>query len=407
MRPEASSEMVSDVERRAGTVWAMDVFLDHDDGTVHAEAKLYADDRHDLVGTGEAGLCPGQDLAAGEELAASRALERLAVTLLTDARHRIDGSGRTGSGQASAKPDRRSRLVRSVPRMLVGTDRPFGITPAVDWSAAHAGSNGLGIELCHVVDDSGPAWEGTLRTSVSDANDEMAELVEEVREHYPDANVTSSVLVGSESALLARSTDRELVVIGRADVDSENGYYVGATAMTIAQNASVPIVVVPSGWSPHPDAERPVMVAVDALEPHLEAVEFALAYAHWRGLPLLAVSAWNVPTDPDARMLLDSEEEWMERISDGLDAAVTPLRALYPDVSVVQRSPHGAPVDAILRLAEDASLLVVGRPGHGRHWRMPLGSVSRRVLHRANVPVAVVPTDWHATDSAMPRRSPE
>lgn len=403
MRPHASPEVLSDVERRAGTVWAMDVFLDHDDGTVYAEAKLYADDRQDLVGTGEAGLCPGQDLAAGEELATSRALERLAATLLIDARHRIDGSRQQGS----AKPDQRARPPRSVPRMLVGTVRPFRITPAVDWSVAHAGSSGLGIELCHVVDDSGPTWEGTLRTSVSDANEEMAGLQEEVREGHPGVNVSSSVLVGSESAFLARSADRELVVIGRADVEGEDGSYVGATAMTIAQDASVPIVVVPSGWSPHPDAERPVMVAIDALEPHLEAVEFALAYAHWRGLPLLAVSVWDSPTGPDARMLLDSEEEWMERIADGLDGAVRPLRALYPDVSVVQRSPHGPPIDVILRLAEEASLLVVGRPGHGRHWRMPLGSVSRRVLHRAKVPVAVVPTDWHAMDSAMPRRSPE
>ena len=391
--------MVSDMERRAGTVWAMDVFLDHDEGTVRAEAKLYVDGRQDLVGTGEAGLCPGQDLAAGEELAASRALERLAAALLTDARHRIDGSGQQGSANA----ERRARLLRSVPRMLVGTDRPFHITPAVDWSVAHAGASGLGIELCHVVDDSGPSWERTLRTSVSDANDEMAELVEEVRQRHPGVNVTSSILVGSESAFLARSTDRELVVIGRADVDDEAGSYVGATAMTIAQDARVPIVVVPSGWSPRPDAERPVMVAVDALEPHLEAVEFALAYAHSRGLPLLAVSAWESPAGPDARMLLDSEEEWMERISDGLDAAVTPLRALYPDVSVVQRSPHGPPADVLLRLAEEASLLVVGRPGHGRHWRMPLGSVSRRVLHRAKAPVAVVPTDWHAATGAPPR----
>lgn len=403
--------MVSDVERRAGTVWAMDVFLDHDECTVYAEAKLHAEGWQDLVGTGEAGLCPGQDLAAGKELATSRALERLAATLLTDARHRIDGagqmgSGQMGSGQGTAKPDRRARPRRTVPRMLVGTVRPFRISPAVDWSVAHAGPDGLGIELCHVVDDSGPAWERTLRSSVSDANDEMAELVEDVRAQHPGVNVTSSVLVGSESAFLARSADREVVVIGRADVEGEDGSYVGATAMTIAQEASVPIVVVPSGWSPRPDTERPVMVAIDALEPHLEAVEFALAYAHWRSLPLQAVSVWNAPSGSDARMLLDSEEEWMERVSDGLDAAVRPLHAFYPDVSVVQRSPHGTPVDVILRLAEDASLLVVGRPGHGRHWRMPLGSVSRRLLHRANVPVAVVPTDWHAVDSAMPRRSP-
>ncbi|MBG6096974.1 universal stress protein [Nocardioides luteus] len=402
MRSDGSSQAASELERRAATVWAVDVFLDHDESTVHAVAKLFADGRPALVGTGAAGLCPGQDRTVGERLAASRALERLAAGLLTDARREVDEPeppGREGSA-------RRARPLRSAPRMLVGTDRPLRRTPAIDWAVAHTEPGGLGVELCHVVDDAGPSWERTLRGSVSEAEEEMAELVDAVRQEHPSTSLTSSVLVGSESALLARSRDRELVVIGRADVDGGDGAYVGATAMTIAQNAEVPIVVVPSGWSPHPDAEGPVMVAIDALEPHLEAVEFALAYAHWRGLPLLAVAAWDTPATSGTPMLLNSEEEWMERIADGLDAAVGPLRALYPDVAVSQRSPHGPPAEVILGLAERASLLVVGRPGHGRHWRMPLGSVSRRLLHRATVPVAVVPTDWHALSSAMPRHLP-
>lgn len=392
-----SSQTSFEVERHADTAWAVDVFLNSEDGTVHAEAKLHASGRPALVGTGDAGLCPGQDLAVGEGLAASRALEQLAVGLLQDARRRVDGPG----PDASEEPAGRIRMRRSVPRILVGTDRPLGLTPAVQWSVAHAESSGLGIELCHVVDDAGPAWERTLRGSVSDATDEMADLVEEVRQDHPDVNVTSSVLVGSESALLARSLGRELVVIGRADEESDGGSYVGATAITIAQNASVPVVVAPPRWSP-PAARGPVVVAIDALEPHLEAVEFALAYAHGQGLPLVAVSAWQPQVPPGTRMVLDSEEEWMERIADGQDAAVAPLRALYQDVPVTHRTPTGPPVEVILGLAENASLLVVGRPGHGRHWRMPLGSVSRRLLHRATVPVAVVPTGWHAAAGAAP-----
>lgn len=396
-----SSQTPSEVERHAGTVWAVDVFLDREDGTVHAEAKLYASGRPALVGTGDAGLCPGQDLSVGEGLAASRALEQLAVGLLRDARQRVEGPG----PDASEEPEARIRVRRSVPRMLVGTDRPLGLTSAVQWSVAHAEASGLGIELCHVVDDAGPAWERTLRGSVSDAKDEMAELVEDVRQDHPGVNVASSVLVGSESALLARSLGSELVVIGRADEESGDRSYVGATAITIAQNAWVPVVTVPPGWLP-PAARRPVVVAIDALEPHLEAVEFALAYAHGEGLPLVAVSAWQPGVAPGTRMLLESGEEWMERIADGQDAAVTPLRALYQDVPVTQRTPTGPPVEVILRLAENASLLVVGRPGHGRHWRMPLGSVSRRLLHRATVPVAVVPAGWHAAAGAVPGSVP-
>jgi nucleotide-binding universal stress UspA family protein len=50
----------------------------------------------------------------------------------------------------------------------------------------------------------------------------------------------------------------------------------------------------------------------------------------------------------------------------------------------------GYPVPALMRASLGAPLLVVGRHHSGR-FGFRIGSVTREVLHRAEVPVAVVP----------------
>lgn len=54
------------------------------------------------------------------------------------------------------------------------------------------------------------------------------------------------------------------------------------------------------------------------------------------------------------------------------------------------------PVDrALVRLAADQALLVVGRRGHGTFLRLRIGSTSLSVAGLATVPVVVVPDGWH------------
>jgi nucleotide-binding universal stress UspA family protein len=54
---------------------------------------------------------------------------------------------------------------------------------------------------------------------------------------------------------------------------------------------------------------------------------------------------------------------------------------------------QGPTVDTILERAEhlDADLLVLGSHGHGAAYRALLGSISGGVLHRATVPVLIIP----------------
>jgi nucleotide-binding universal stress UspA family protein len=67
--------------------------------------------------------------------------------------------------------------------------------------------------------------------------------------------------------------------------------------------------------------------------------------------------------------------------------------ALIPkDIGVTTRLEHGEIADTILKLvaADRYDLLVMGSHGHGRVHRALLGSVSERVLHKADVPVLML-----------------
>lgn len=69
------------------------------------------------------------------------------------------------------------------------------------------------------------------------------------------------------------------------------------------------------------------------------------------------------------------------------------IDAIDPDVSLSLSLVHGPPPEALLRVAaeEVADLVVVGRRGAGSPFELTMGSTSREVSSRSEVPVLVVP----------------
>lgn len=87
--------------------------------------------------------------------------------------------------------------------------------------------------------------------------------------------------------------------------------------------------------------------------------------------------------------------------ADGVSATQV-LRELDPamaeqigDGSTIEhRIVAGHPGQALVGIAGDADLLIVGHRGAGRSWRHGLGSVSRFCVSHSPVPTVVVPADW-------------
>lgn len=81
------------------------------------------------------------------------------------------------------------------------------------------------------------------------------------------------------------------------------------------------------------------------------------------------------------------------------DEAVASLRAAlshdYPDLTIDAAMVQQRPVDALIAVAEqrDAEAIVVGHGGAGPLKAALLGSITYEMVHRAPLPVLVVPDD--------------
>jgi nucleotide-binding universal stress UspA family protein len=72
----------------------------------------------------------------------------------------------------------------------------------------------------------------------------------------------------------------------------------------------------------------------------------------------------------------------------------------YPDVKVVEHLVRGPAVQALLGSATNAVMIVLGTRGRNAALGALLGSTSNSVLHKAKVPVAIVPVPPEELEAA-------
>jgi nucleotide-binding universal stress UspA family protein len=180
-----------------------------------------------------------------------------------------------------------------------------------------------------------------------------------------------------------------IVVVGRRAHAGVARALLGSTSREVAERSAVPVVIVPDRWVPA-QASAPVVAGVAAEGQDERVLRFAFERAAALGVPLVAVHSWRIP--PLLSWSPSEVQSARARVSSGLDRQLEPWRTEFPGVDVITATPAELPVDAVLEAAHGAQLVVVGRRPTGRHHVGPrLGSTLRGVLHRAALPVAVVP----------------
>ena len=144
-----------------------------------------------------------------------------------------------------------------------------------------------------------------------------------------------------------------------------------------------------------------IVVGVDGSANARYALEWAVGEAAIKNQPLtvlavneVAASFWSrhpVPVPADEMRLETARKEATE-LTDKAVAGLGESRPASVTVTVV----NGFAADELIKASRDADLLVVGargganaREGMGHH--APLGSISNKVLHRAECPVVLVP----------------
>jgi nucleotide-binding universal stress UspA family protein len=138
-------------------------------------------------------------------------------------------------------------------------------------------------------------------------------------------------------------------------------------------------------------AAKAIIAATDGSEESLRAVEWAARETVLRQEVLRIVSVPMLPPrmSPDPTGLETTGGILHEGAQRALASATERVAQIEPGLAVTTEVLAGAPAQALLKAAADASLMVVGSRGAGGFAAMVLGSVSRYLATRAPCPVVV------------------
>ena len=249
-------------------------------------------------------------------------------------------------------------------KVVAGIDGSPATEAAITWAAAEAASLGAELDLVHA---SPPPPDPSAQHIVSTA-------IALARQLQPGITVDGWSETGSPStALVKASGDARVVVIGSRGLGLMLGALIGSTGLDLAANAWCPVAVV------RPDlnqAGRRVVIGYDGSPASDTALDFGLDYARRHDHAVRVVAAQ--PPGTELHRITETELQDAVRQRGGHDAELIQIT--------------GHPAEHLLRLAADASLIVLGARGRGGFAGMLLGSVSQTVLHHADCPVVIIPT---------------
>lgn len=132
-----------------------------------------------------------------------------------------------------------------------------------------------------------------------------------------------------------------------------------------------------------------IVVGVDGSQQSVEALRWAARMAPVLGGGIRAVGAWEYPPEYAGYVPLGSdnfEEITQKRVDKAVHEAFGDDVPAGLSTSVV----FGHPSKVLVHESEDASMLVVGRRGHGGFRGLLLGSVSSACVSHASCPVLVI-----------------
>jgi nucleotide-binding universal stress UspA family protein len=275
------------------------------------------------------------------------------------------------------------------------------VDDAVEWAAAEAAARATRLVVVHVVAPV-PVWDvgglALLTVELPDdgpaAGEVLASAVRRAGAVAGELAVSGELLCGTPAgALVARSRGAGLLVLGGRGTDVR-ARRTGALAGKVAARAHCPVAVVRSRpRGPAGPAGPRVVVGVDPAHCAPDPVEFAFRSSARRGVPLVAVHAWDTDAPADLEGACGPAEAGEAKVRDDLDRVLGPWRRRFVDVPVEAHLLRGDPVAALLAASRGAALVVVGSRGRRGPLRGLSRSVGSALVQRADCPTVVVRPD--------------
>lgn len=147
-----------------------------------------------------------------------------------------------------------------------------------------------------------------------------------------------------------------------------------------------------------PAKQLGIVVAVDGSPASNAAVVWAARDAAMRNIPLTLFHAVATPTTtwppvpyPDS-LLVKLEDDCRKELDHALKLAEETVPA-DRKIAITKEFAYSSPALALIKLSDDAEMIVIGSSGRGLLARGVLGSVSSTVVRHASCPVAVIRDD--------------
>lgn len=141
-----------------------------------------------------------------------------------------------------------------------------------------------------------------------------------------------------------------------------------------------------------------IVVGVGGDGSGFQAARTAARVANLMNVPLVLVFGYeSVAMGPRGGAL----EEEVEKIGDAAISEIkTEIAATYPNLTIDVEMVDRRPVDALIEVAaaRQAEAIAVGHGGSGPLKAALLGSITYEIVHRAPLPVLVVPNDEADTE---------
>jgi nucleotide-binding universal stress UspA family protein len=253
--------------------------------------------------------------------------------------------------------------------IVIGINGSARSEAALTWALRRASGSKLPVIALYAVDDRWMSPDFQYQELVRESGMELLQKAQDsARAQAPDVDVEVEVQLrdGSAGAALPEaSKEASMLVVGAHDRHFLDGGPLTDRALQIVSASDSPVAVIP----PTPDTARHgVVTGVDGSEESLQAVSFAAAEADRAGDELTVVLAVRSPARWVGTRLPASglAESIVEEDKVVLAESVAGLSDRYPDLVIHQRlETDTEPAKALVNIAREARLLVIGSRGRG------------------------------------------